>query len=125
MTETERNFLEPFHESAEPRATPAKKAVLEDKPSGSEPQSVRVPLAQTTSSSTISSRFSDDCVVNAQELAAAMRVSRWTVQRWCREGYRFEFGRRTTPGHCNEWLRTRAKELRADDNILNKLAVLD
>jgi hypothetical protein len=52
--------------------------------------------------------FADDVPVNSQELARAMRVSRWTVLRWREQGYEFEFGRRTTPGHLKSWLRSRS-----------------
>ena len=52
--------------------------------------------------------FADDCVVNINDLAQAMRVSRWTVGLWRKQGYQFEFGRRTTPGHLKAWLRARA-----------------
>ena len=56
----------------------------------------------------IAPKYSDDLPVNAKELAEAMRVSRWTVYRWRSEGYRFEFGSRTTAGHLKDWLRSRA-----------------
>lgn len=42
--------------------------------------------------------FTDDTPVNAKELAATLRVSRSTVFNWKKQGYRFEFGIRTTPG---------------------------
>ena len=51
--------------------------------------------------------LTDESVVNVSDLAQAMRVGRWTVQKWRREGYQFEFGIRTTPGHCKDWLRSR------------------
>jgi hypothetical protein len=54
--------------------------------------------------------FSDDVPLNTKELAQAMRVSRWTVQRWKAAGYRFEFGKRTTAGHLKTWLRAQAAE---------------
>jgi hypothetical protein len=47
----------------------------------------------------------DDVVVNAKELAQALRVSRWTLTRWREKGYQFEFGNRSTPGRLKEWLR--------------------
>jgi hypothetical protein len=50
-------------------------------------------------------QFSDSEPVNLWELAVALRVSRWTVYRWRKRGYQFEFGNRTTPGHCKAWLR--------------------
>jgi hypothetical protein len=56
----------------------------------------------------ITQSFADDVVVNAKELAHALRVSRWTVARWREEGYQFEFGNRSTPGHLKAWLRERA-----------------
>lgn len=57
-----------------------------------------------TSSTVVQPIFSDDVPVNQSELAAAMRVSRWTVHRWVKAGYRFEFGTRTTVGHAKNWL---------------------
>ncbi len=39
---------------------------------------------------TILNQFADDVPVNANELAKAMRVSRWTVYRWQDLGYKFE-----------------------------------
>jgi hypothetical protein len=53
-------------------------------------------------------RFTDDTVVNINDLALAMRVSRWTVGLWRKQGYQFEFGRRTTPGRLKAWLRAEA-----------------
>jgi hypothetical protein len=52
----------------------------------------------------ITQSFADDVVVNAKELAQALRVSRWTVARWREEGYQFEFGNRSTPGHLKAWI---------------------
>jgi hypothetical protein len=49
--------------------------------------------------------YADDVVVNAKELAQALRVSRWTLARWREKGYQFEFGNRSTPGHLKAWLR--------------------
>lgn len=60
--------------------------------------------------------FADDVPVNSQELAQAMRVSRWTVIRWREQGYQFEFGRRTTPGHLKEWLRSRSTIAQPPEN---------
>ena len=53
--------------------------------------------------------FTNDTPVNAKELAAALRVSRSTVFNWKSDGYKFEFGIRTTPGHCKDWLRERVR----------------
>jgi hypothetical protein len=50
----------------------------------------------------------DDVPVSMSHLAKAMGVSRWTVTRWKEDGYVFEFGRLTTPGHLKTWLRERA-----------------
>jgi hypothetical protein len=58
---------------------------------------------------TVVAAFADDVPVNTNELAKALRVSRFTVHAWKQSGYRFEFGARTTPGHCKDWLRSRAK----------------
>jgi hypothetical protein len=52
--------------------------------------------------------FEDDVSVNGNELAACMRVSRWTVYRW-KDEYKFEFGRRTTTGHLKARLRPMAQ----------------
>ena len=49
-------------------------------------------------------KFADDDPVNQAELARAFRTSRWTVRRWQEFGYEFQFGTRTTPGHCRAWL---------------------
>src|SRR5258708_31618688 len=69
--------------------------------------------------------FADDVVVNAKELAHALRVSRWTVARWREEGYQFEFGNRSTPGHLKAWLRERATQRKPKVNELaTKLARL-
>lgn len=56
----------------------------------------------------VTQTFEDDVSVNGEELAQAMRVSRWTIYRWKAEGYQFEFGSRTTTGHLKAWLRSRA-----------------
>jgi hypothetical protein len=53
--------------------------------------------------------INDDSPVNHTELARVMRVSRGTVYNWEKQGYQMEFGSRTTPGHCKEWLRTNAR----------------
>jgi hypothetical protein len=53
--------------------------------------------------------FADDVCVNALELSQNMRVSRWTLYRWRAEGYKFEFGSRTTTGHLKAWLRAQAE----------------
>lgn len=53
--------------------------------------------------------FLDDTPVNALELAAAMRVCRATVFNWKKQGYKFEFGFKTTPGHCKNWHRERVR----------------
>jgi hypothetical protein len=66
------------------------------------------PETCSTTVTTVSQAFADDVVVNAKELAHALRVSRWTVSRWREEGYVFEFGNRSTPGHLKAWLRERA-----------------
>lgn len=57
-----------------------------------------------------SEQFADDTPVGTEELARTMRVSRNTVWKWKCDGYRFEFGRMTTAGHCKQWLRSRALE---------------
>jgi hypothetical protein len=73
----------------------------------------------------ITQSFADDVVVNAKELAHSLRVSRWTLARWREEGYRFEFGNRSTPGHLKAWLRERAIQGKTKVNELaNKLAQL-
>jgi len=73
----------------------------------------------------ITQSYADDVVVNAKELAHALRVSRWTVSRWREEGYQFEFGNRSTPGQLKAWLRERASQGKTKVNELaNKLARL-
>jgi hypothetical protein len=54
--------------------------------------------------STIVPAFADDVVVNTNELALALRVSRFTILNYKKRGYRFQFGNRTTPGHAKAWL---------------------
>jgi hypothetical protein len=54
--------------------------------------------------------FADDVVVNTKELSQNMRVSEWTAYRWKTQGYRFEFGKRTTTGHLKNWLRGLAEQ---------------
>jgi hypothetical protein len=56
----------------------------------------------------ITQLFADDVTVNALELSRNMRVSQWTVYSWKAQGYRFEFGKRTTTGHLKSWLRLQA-----------------
>jgi hypothetical protein len=58
----------------------------------------------------LSSMRLDDIPVTTLQLAKAMSVSRWTVNRWKEDGYTFEFGRLTTPGHLKAWLRKQALE---------------
>jgi|GraSoi_2013_60cm_1033757.scaffolds.fasta_scaffold02305_7 hypothetical protein len=76
----------------------------------------QIPLTQSgsrddnTQIRVITQSFADDVVVNAKELAHALRVSRWTLARWREEGYQFEFGNRSTPGHLKAWLRERAAQ---------------
>ena len=91
----------------------------------------QIPLTQSgsrddnTQIRVITQSFADDVVVNAKELAHALRVSRWTVARWREEGYQFEFGNRSTPGHLKAWLRERAGRGETKGNELaNKLARL-
>jgi hypothetical protein len=61
---------------------------------------------------TINNKFEDDVVVSLSELAEAMRTSRWTVRRWMEKGYKFQYGNRTTPGHCRKWLEEHANDLK-------------
>lgn len=63
----------------------------------------------------ITQKLADDVPVNLTELAEAMRVSRFTVARWKKRGYRFEFGHQTTIGHCKEWRREQAANAPARD----------
>jgi hypothetical protein len=65
-------------------------------------------MTQETTSSKVVQRFAHDVPVHINELALAMRVSRWTVYRWKENGYRCEFGRRTPIGHLKAWLREQA-----------------
>jgi hypothetical protein len=52
--------------------------------------------------------FAEDAPVNTKDLAKAMGISRWTIGRYKKQGYQFEMGRLTTPGHFKAWLRERA-----------------
>jgi hypothetical protein len=63
----------------------------------------RLPQGQAT----IVPAFADDVLIRTEELAKALRVSRFTVHRWKRQGYQFAYGDFTTLGHFKEWLRTR------------------
>lgn len=69
---------------------------------------------------TITQKFADDVPVNSMELAETMRVSRATVYRWRAEGYRYEFGNRTTAGHLKQWLRSQADKPKASQFDLEK-----
>jgi hypothetical protein len=72
----------------------------------------------------VTKSFADDVVVNSTELAQAVRVSRWTLARGREEGYFFEFGSRSTPGHLKAWLRERATKVKTKNNDLaEKLAL--
>jgi hypothetical protein len=57
----------------------------------------------------------EDQPINTNQLAAAMSVDRSTVWKWKKEGYRFEFGTRTTVSHCKEWLRNRQSSTSDDE----------
>ena len=63
---------------------------------------------------TITNKFADDVVVSMSELAIALRTSRWTIRRWMEmeDGYQFQFGKFTTPGHAKQWLEVHADKLR-------------
>jgi hypothetical protein len=63
-------------------------------------------------SRTIINQFADDVPVTIVELALAMRSSRWTIRRWQEQGYEFQFGRLTTPGHLKKWLEENAHRLK-------------
>jgi hypothetical protein len=52
----------------------------------------------------------DAMLVTAKELARALLVHEGTVRRWKREGYVFESGKMTTPGHCKAWLQKRVRK---------------
>lgn len=74
--------------------------------------------------------LTDSSVVNVGELAQLMRVSRWSIASWRKQGYAFEFGNRTTPGHLKSWLRERALSERkvnvnAERSIADALAGLN
>ena len=72
----------------------------------------------------INQLFADDVCVNLKELAATMRVSRWSIHRWKEQGYRFEFGNRTTAGHLKTWLRIQAESEGSDieqDRLVSEL----
>jgi hypothetical protein len=59
---------------------------------------------------TVTKKFADDVLLNAGELAEALRVSRWTVGRWRENGYKFLYGKFTTAGHAKDWLRAEARK---------------
>lgn len=44
-------------------------------------------------------------LVGVCDLARILSVSRWTVNRWKRQGYIFSHGRRTSVEHCKTWLK--------------------
>jgi hypothetical protein len=64
---------------------------------------------------TITKKYADDVPLTAGDLAKAMRVSRWTVGRWKADGYKFLYGKMTTPGHVKAWLKTEAEKATADE----------
>jgi len=67
----------------------------------------------------IRDKFADDVVVNSNELCEAIRISRFTLLKWKKAGYIFQYGRRTTPGHCKEWLESQSKaESKSIENVL-------
>jgi hypothetical protein len=68
---------------------------------------------ESLSEKTVTKKFADDVVVNAGELAEALRTSRWTVGRWRERGYRFLYGKYTTPAHAKNWLKDQAKKASA------------
>jgi hypothetical protein len=76
-------------------------------------------MTQEATPSEVAHRFADNVPVNTNELARAMRVSRWTVYGWKESGYRYEFGRRTTVGHLKAWLREQATSGRVEPVMSN------
>ena len=85
-------------------------------------------LKKVRSPKPASQPFADDTVVNALELSQALRMSRWTLDRLRKDGYEFEFGTRSTPGHLKAWLREnprkRAVKSTMPDDLAEKLAQL-
>src|SRR5260370_17879338 len=70
---------------------------------------------------TIVNKFADDVPLSSAEVAAAMRMSRWTLYRYKHEnGYVFEFGRKTTLGHLKNWLRQRALKKSGTDKEVER-----
>ena len=86
------------------------------------------PIRTTPATPVITQAFADETVVNALELSRALRVSRWTLDRWRKDGYEFEFGSRSTPGHLKAWLRERPRKRAVKstmpDDLAEKLAQL-
>jgi hypothetical protein len=70
--------------------------------------------------------LNDDSPVNNTELAQLMRCSRATIFSYKKQGYKFEFGNRTTAGHLKAWLRERAakKERPVSEAVARRRAVL-
>jgi hypothetical protein len=48
--------------------------------------------------------LSDDVPCTQTELASALRTKPYSIRKWIKLGYEFQFGTRTTPGHCKRWL---------------------
>lgn len=53
--------------------------------------------------------INDDIMVNRKGLARYLGVSVGTTYNWRNQGYRFLYGRWTTPGHAKAWLAEKAK----------------
>jgi hypothetical protein len=67
---------------------------------------------ENLSEKTITKKYADDVLLNIGELAEALRVSRWTIDRWRKreDGYIFLYGKLTTPAHAKAWLARQAEK---------------
>lgn len=65
----------------------------------------------------LSFEATEDTPLYACELGRFMGWSRATVYRHIAQGYRFEYGRTTTPRHYRRWMRVQALRLQKLENL--------
>jgi hypothetical protein len=67
---------------------------------------------ENLSEKTVTKKYADDVLLNIGELSEALRVSRWTIDRWRKRenGYKFLYGKLTTAAHAKDWLRQQAQK---------------
>jgi hypothetical protein len=67
---------------------------------------------ESLSEKTVTKKYADDVLLNIGELSEALRVSRWTIDRWRKreDGYKFLYGKLTTAAHAKNWLAQQAQK---------------